>query len=86
MDKNECEHSTIIQNEITNADNPFVKLPAELFLNICKHLSARCVLKQLSLVCKQFNKYINDDFTWKYRIFKRWSQQYPAVECMWYNN
>ena len=71
-----------VENESEHEKCLLLDLPIELFFKICTYLSARTVIKNLSLVCKHLNNIIKNDSSWKHRIFDRWPKQYPAVDCI----
>lgn len=54
-------------------------LPPEIILHICSYLSAKFVISVLSRVCKKFKALIENDTTWRMRIFRRWPKSYPVV-------
>ncbi|GBM80788.1 F-box/WD repeat-containing protein 9 [Araneus ventricosus] len=54
-------------------------IPPEIFLHICSFISAKFVINVLSKVCQQFNEIIQNDTTWRMRIFKKWPRQYPLI-------
>ncbi|GFV50224.1 hypothetical protein TNCV_621371 [Trichonephila clavipes] len=54
-------------------------IPPEIFLHICSFLSAKFVINVLSKVCQNFHDIIQNDTTWKMRIFRKWPKKYPMV-------
>ncbi|GFT33673.1 hypothetical protein NPIL_552821 [Nephila pilipes] len=54
-------------------------IPPEIFLHICSFISAKFVINVLSKVCQHFNDLIQNDTTWRMRIFKKWPKQYPMI-------
>ncbi|CAL1271227.1 unnamed protein product [Larinioides sclopetarius] len=54
-------------------------IPPEIFLHICSFISAKFVINVLSKVCQQFNEIIQNDTTWRMRIFEKWPKQYPLI-------
>ncbi|XP_072043774.1 F-box/WD repeat-containing protein 9-like [Amphiura filiformis] len=54
-------------------------LPPEIIWYILAFIDARFVIQQVSLVCKEFCKLVNDDVTWKVRISKRFPKKYPII-------
>lgn len=54
-------------------------LPPEIILHVFSYLPAKFVINVLSKVCKLFEDIIENDTTWKMRIFERWPKIYPIV-------
>uniref|UniRef100_A0A2L2YHS3 F-box/WD repeat-containing protein 9 n=1 Tax=Parasteatoda tepidariorum TaxID=114398 RepID=A0A2L2YHS3_PARTP len=54
-------------------------LPPEIFLHICSFLSAKYVINVLSQVCEKFRDIIENESTWRMRIFESWPNRYPLV-------
>lgn len=54
-------------------------LPPEVLLHICSFLSSKFVINVLRKVCLKFKYIIEEDSTWRMRIFKRWPNKYPLI-------
>uniref|UniRef100_T1JGX8 F-box domain-containing protein n=1 Tax=Strigamia maritima TaxID=126957 RepID=T1JGX8_STRMM len=54
-------------------------LPPEILLKIFSYLESNFMINTLSIVCKAFNKLINDNYTWKSRINFKLTSTFPCI-------
>ncbi|XP_056426307.1 F-box/WD repeat-containing protein 9 [Hyla sarda] len=55
-------------------------LPLELILYILSYLDARFILSVLPLVCRTFRDIVSQEMTWRVRVQKKVSTNFPVVE------
>ncbi|XP_053319228.1 F-box/WD repeat-containing protein 9 [Spea bombifrons] len=61
-------------------DSSFLLLPLELILQILSHLDPRFILTVLPQVCRTLRYIVTEEVTWKIRVQKRVSANFPVVE------
>lgn len=74
--------------ETMEATEPtLLNLPVELFLKICSFLDCEFLRFTLTKVCQRFQIILADTELWKYWLYRRVHQEYPALPYLniWHN-
>jgi len=51
----------------------------QVILQLCSHMDSRFLINVLRLVCRRFYCILSDEFIWRSRIMRMWTQLYPAI-------